>query len=121
MTTEKVIKRVLEIGSELGLNNYRLSKLMGVSPNSMSVWTRGVRNPSERSLNKVQMFIDKYEEGTLDLPKPKASPTTVKKITNPKVKVMYELIHRIEDKYKTLSEAPDDEPLLTMLRKEAGA
>src|SRR5690625_4638448 len=115
------IYKALEIGKELKLPKYKLAELIGISPNSFSVWTRGKRNPSKRSLKKVNEFIESYEEGTSDLPKPKQQPIVMKKITDPKVKVMYGLIYKLEDKYDgNLSNVPEDDPVLQILRKEVG-
>ena len=115
------IYQALEIGKELKLPKYKLAELIGIAPNAFSAWTSGNRNPSERSLGKVKKFIDAYEEGTLDLPKPKQQPTVIKEITDPKVKVMYELIYKLEDKYDgNLSNVPEDDPVLQILREEVG-
>jgi transcriptional regulator with XRE-family HTH domain len=115
------VYQALEIGKELKLPNYKLAELIGLAPNAFSAWTSGNRNPSERSLGKVNKFINAYEAGTLDLPKPKQQPTITKKITDPKVKVMYELIYKLEDKYGgSLSNVPEDDPVLQILRKEVG-
>jgi len=115
------IYQALEIGKELKLPKYKLAELIGIAPNAFSAWTSGNRNPSERSLGKLKKFIDAYKEGTLDLPKPKQQPTVIKEITDPKVKVMYELIYKLENKYGgSLSNVPEDDPVLRILRKEVG-
>lgn len=115
----KRIDRAIEISEELNMSIAKITEMIGISPNAFSVWTQGKRNPRESSLQKVQKFIDKYENGTLSIPKPKQETTMIKEIKKPRVKLMYQYIHALEKDYKHLRNVPDDNPTLLMLKEVA--
>ena len=119
MTT---IERVIDIKEKLNLSYTLSAKLIGVAPGTLSRWALGKVKPNQVSLEKLQKFIDDYENGSLDLPKPKQLPKNdVENIENVEKRPFYELIYKLEEEYDGhLRNVPDDDPVLQILRKEVG-
>ena len=115
MTT---IERVIDIKEKLNLSYTLSAKLIGVAPGTLSRWALGKVKPNQVSLEKLQKFIDDYENGSLDLPKPKQLPKNdIENIENVEKRPMYELIYKLENKYGgNLRNVPDNEPDLKILR-----
>ena len=113
------IARAIEIKEKLNLTNETMSKLIGVSATAFGRWENHKIKPRKSSLEKVQKFIDDYENGSLDLPKPKQLPKNdIENIENVEKRPMYELIYKLENKYGgNLRNVPDDDPTLEVLKK----
>jgi len=116
------IARAIEIKEKINLTNETMAKLIGVSATAFGRWENHKIKPRKSSLEKVQKFIDDYENGNLDLPKPKQLPKSdIEKIENVEKRPMYELIYKLEEYYGGhLRNVPDDDPVLQILRKEVG-
>ena len=111
------IARAIEIKEKLNLTNETMSKLIGVSATAFGRWENHKIKPRKSSLEKVQKFIDDYENGSLDLPKPKQRPKNdLNKIPEHK-RPFYKLIYKLEADYDGhLRNVPDNEPKLKILR-----
>ena len=113
------ITRAIEIKEKLNLTNEAMAKIIGVSATAFGRWENHKIRPRKSSLEKVQKFIDDYENGNLDLPKPKQLPKNdIENIENVEKRPMYELIYKLENKYGgNLRNVPDDDPTLKVLKK----
>ena len=113
------IARVIEIKEKLNLTNETMAKIIGVSATAFGRWENHKIKPRKSSLEKVQKFIDDYENGNLDLPKPKQLPKNdIENIENVEKRPLYELIYKLENKYGgNLRNVPDDDPILPILKK----
>ena len=113
------ITRAIEIKEKLNLTNETMAKLIGVSATAFGRWENHKIKPRKSSLEKVQKFIDDYENGSLDLPKPKQLPKSdIENIENVEKRPLYELIYKLENKYGgNLRNVPDDDPTLEVLKK----
>ena len=113
------IARAIEIKEKLNLTNEAMAKIIGVSATAFGRWENHKIRPRKSSLEKVQKFIDDYENGSLDLPKPKQLPKNdIENIENVEKRPMYELIYKLENKYGgNLRNVPDDDPTLKVLKK----
>lgn len=118
-----IIKKSWELGETLGLNRKAIAKHIGVADGTYYYWVRGHRNPTQKSLDKVQKFIDRVEAGETFQPKEKQKPNNIpiENIEREEARPMYELIYKLEDTYGRLGNVPDDDPVLILLREEAGA
>ena len=112
------IARAIEIKEKLNLTNETMSKLIGVSATAFGRWENHKIKPRKSSLEKVQRFIDDYENGSLDLPKPKQLPKSdIENIENVEKRPLYELIYKLENKYGgNLRNVPEDDPMLKKLQ-----
>ena len=112
------ITRAIEIKEKLNMTNETMSKLIGVSATAFGRWENHKIKPRKSSLEKVQKFIDDYENDNLDLPKEKQLPKNdIENIENVEKRPMYELIYKLENKYGgNLRNVPDNEPDLKILR-----
>ena len=113
------ITRAIEIKEKINLTNETMAKIIGVSATAFGRWENHKIKPRKSSLEKVQRFIDDYENGSLDLPKPKQLPKNdIENIENVEKRPMYELIYKLENKYGgNLRNVPDDDPTLEVLKK----
>ena len=113
------IARAIEIKEKLNLTNEAMAKIIGVSATAFGRWENHKIKPRKSSLEKVQRFIDDYENGSLDLPKPKQLPKNdIENIENVEKRPFYELIYKLENKYGgNLRNVPDDDPILPILKK----
>ena len=112
------ITRAIEIKEKLNLTNETMAKIIGVSATAFGRWENHKIKPRKSSLEKVQRFIDDYENGSLDLPKPKQLPKNdIENIENVEKRPMYELIYKLEEDYGGhLRNVPDDDPTLKKLQ-----
>ena len=112
------ITRAIEIKEKLNLTNEAMAKLIGVSATAFGRWENHKIKPRKSSLEKVQKFIDDYENGSLDLPKPKQLPKNdIENIENVEKRPFYELIYKLEEDYDGhLRNVPDDDPTLKKLQ-----
>lgn len=117
-----IIKKSWELVQKLDLSINVASRHIGVADNTYSSWLRDETEPRENSLKKVQKFIDRAEAGETFGPEEKQKPKDVS-IANlqERVQIMYELIYKLENKYGSLGNVDDDDPVLKLLREEAGA
>ena len=113
------IKRAIEIKEQLNITNETMSKLIGVSATAFGRWENHKIKPRKSSLEKVQKFIDDYENGNLDLPKEKQLPKNdIENIENVEKRPFYELIYKLEEDYDGhLRNVPDNDPILPILKK----
>ena len=113
------IARAIEIKEKLNLTNETMAKIIGVSATAFGRWENHKIKPRKSSLEKVQKFIDDYENGSLDLPKPKQLPKNdIENIENVEKRPFYELIYKLEEDYDGhLKNVPDDDPILPILKK----
>jgi len=123
MKMHPIIKKSWELGQELGLNRKTMAKHIGVGDSTYYYWLDGNRNPTKKSLDKVQKFIDRVEAGETFQPKEKQKPKNIpiENIEREEARPMYELIYELEDTYGRLGNVPNDDPILILLREEAGA
>ena len=112
------IERAIEIKEKLNLTNEAMAKIIGVSATAFGRWANHKIKPRKSSLEKVQKFIDDYENDNLDLPKEKQLPKNdIENIEDVEKRPMYELIYKLENKYGgNLRNVPDNEPDLKILR-----
>src|SRR5699024_6176861 len=113
------ITRAIEIKEKLNLTNETMSKLIGVSATAFGRWENHKIKPQKSSLEKVQKFIDDYENGRLDLPKPKQLPKSdIENIENVEKRPLYELIYKREEYYgEQLRNVPDDDSKLKIIQE----
>ena len=91
------IARAIEIKEKLNLTNEAMAKIIGVSATAFGRWENHKIRPRKSSLEKVQKFIDDYENDNLDLPKEKQLPKNdIENIENVEKRPMYELIYKLE-------------------------
>src|SRR5699024_4783559 len=116
------ITREIEIKEKLNITNETMAKIIGVSATAFGRWENHKIKPRKSSLEKVQKFIDDYENDNLDLPKEKQLPKNdIENIENVEKRQFYELIYKLEEDYDGhLRNVPDDDPVLQILRKEVG-
>ena len=73
----------------------------------------------------MQRFIERYEAGERFEPEVKQKPTLGKQsildIADESKRTMYKYIYMLEHKYGSLRLADENDPLITLLRKEVGA
>src|SRR5699024_9711315 len=115
----KRIARAIEIKEKINLTNEAMSKLIGDSATAFGRWENHKIKPRKSSLEKVQKFIDDYENGSLDLPKPKQLPKNdIENIENVEKRPFYELIYKLEKEYGGhLRNVPDDDTTLKIIQK----
>lgn len=116
-----LVKKVWDIAQELDLTRNKTAELMRTSFNGYNSWLKG-KEPQSPSIKKLENFIKRAEAGETFKPIPKQKPTRVPlENISSDVRTMYEYIYYLEDKYGSLIEVNDDDPVLKLLRVEANA
>ncbi|MCR5337993.1 MAG: helix-turn-helix domain-containing protein [Lachnospiraceae bacterium] len=62
--SETTCKNILALAKERGWNASRLAKILGVSPQAVSKWSRGIASPS---IDMLLMMSDLFEVGIEEL------------------------------------------------------
>ena len=122
MTDFEVIKKSWQMAQELGLSVAETCRHMGVSDTSYAKWLKELNVPRQKSMDKVHKFIKRINDGERFEPEPERPPVNipVENIENVEKRAMYELIFKLEAENIRLADVSDDDPILGLLRKEAG-
>lgn len=123
MTDFEVIKKSWQMAQELGLSVAETCRHMGVSDTSYAKWLKELNIPRQKSMDKVHRFIKRINDGETFEPEPERPPVNipVENIENEEKRAMYDLIFRLEAENIRLADVSDEDPILELLRKEAGA
>lgn len=119
-----VIKKVEKIIEENELSMSEASRQVKVSSSSLYYWINGTQEPRQKSIDKMKEFVDRVESGDELQPTLKKKSTVnpnnldIKDIECEKMRPIYALIYKLEDKYGKLTNADEDDPMLELLRSE---
>lgn len=62
ITAKSISNTIINYCEKMGLSQRALAFKVGVSPQTMNCWIRGLKNPSVKSLERLQEVIGKLEE-----------------------------------------------------------
>ena len=122
MTDFEIIKKSWQMAQGLDLSMAETCRHMGVSHTSYSKWLKELNIPRQKSMDKVHRFIKRINDGETFEPEPERPPVNIpiENIENEEKRAMYELIFKLEAENIRLADVSDDNPILKLLRKEAG-
>ena len=102
---------------ELGFTITSLSHVIGVTHGTISSWERGLAKPSQLNLAKLARALEWNQEVRFDLLRLNENKGGKRlKLTEE----FYDLLHELEDEFKSMTSAPEDDERLDELRMMVG-
>lgn len=113
-----LVKKVRDIAQNLDQTRTETAKHIGTHFSVYDNWLKG-KQPQNRSLKKIEKFIERAEAGDTFKPTPKQRPKYIRKIEREKSKLMYNCIYYLERKYGELKNADESDPILKLFREQS--